>query len=252
MTYAQHQSNYNAFFSVRKTYPQASDSNPAVHFFSKQMLPGLQTSTRFYKNRNGEWLQLTGTFLDGFNEVNVTNIEIQEPKELDNGTKIPEQIVVDLVSPVPGKVDRIQMTSDSSWGNDLARKIVNADLTKPLTIKPFSFVPEDSDKRIEGFSIQQNGEKLQDKYKEKDKKGNVKNINGVEIFDDLSDQAKATENAKLRSKAWQTYYASVNVFLIEKMMEFVNQSNFTPVTEAKTEDTIEYPDDEINPDDIPF
>jgi len=246
MAYGQHQSNYNAFFSVRKTYPQASDHNGAVHLFSKEVIPGLQTSTRFYKNRNDEWLQLTGTFIESFDDVNIVNIQLQEPKELDNGTKIPEQIVVDMVSPVAGKVDRLQMSSDSRWGNDFARKIIKADLTQPLTIKPFSFVPENSDKRIEGISIYQNGEKIEDQYKEKNKKGDWKNINGVEQFDKLADEAKEITNDKLRSNAWKTYFTSVNVFVVEKMMEFVGSTSFTSVPEPETDQPVEEnPEDEV-------
>lgn len=243
MAYAQHQSNYNAFFSVRKTYPQASENNAGVHFFSKESIPGLQTSTRFYKNRNGEWLQLTGVFIESFDDVNITNIQVQEPKELDNGTTIPEQIVIDMNSPVPGKVDRLQMASDSKWGNDIARKIISTDLTKPLTIKPFSFVPKNSDKRIEGMSIYQNGEKIEDQYKEKDDKGNVTNINGVEQFDDLADKAKEITNEKLRSNAWKTYFTTVNVFVVEKMMEFVNSTKLSETEKAEENTSDENVDD---------
>lgn len=252
MAYAQHQSNYNAFFSIRKTYPQATDANVGVHLFSKEVIPGLQTSTRFYKNRNNEWLQLTGTFIESLDDVNITNIQVQEPKELDNGITIPEQIVVDLNSPIAGKTDRLQMSSDSKWGNDFARKIVNADLTKPITIKPFSFVPDNSEKRIEGISIQQNGEKIEDKYREQDKKGNYKNTNGVEQFDELADKAKEITNEKLRSNAWKTYFTSVNVFVVEKMMEFVNSTTMSSKTEIGDTTTEDYPEDEINPEDIPF
>ena len=252
MAYAQHQSNYNAFFSIRKTYPQATDANVGVHLFSKEVIPGLQTSTRFYKNRNGEWLQLTGTFIESLDDVNITNIQVQEPKELQNGTTIPEQIVVDVNSPTPGKIDRLQMSSDSKWGNDFARKIVNADLTQPLTIRPFSFVPEDSDKRIEGISLQQNGVKIEDKYREKDKKGNYKNINGVEEYDELAEKAKGIENEKLRSNAWRTYFTTVNVFVVEKMMEFVNSTTMSSKTEVTDTAVPEYPEDEVNPEDVPF
>lgn len=238
MAYSQHQSNYNAFFSIRKTHPQASDNNIGVHFFSKQNLDGLQSSTRFYKNRTGEWLQLNGIFVDGLDDVTITNISLQEPKEMDNGTKIPEQIVIDVNSPISGKVDRIQIASDSKWGNDFARKIISADLTKPISIKPYAYIPEGKTKLTEGLTITQDGEKIADYYVKFNGKEKPANINGVEEFDKFAEEAGAETNEKLRSNAWKTYFTKVNVFVIGKMMEFVNKSNFSSVSENIAEEEI--------------
>lgn len=84
----------------------------------------MQTTTRFYKNRNGEWLKLTGTFIDALENVEITNISLTQPKKLDDGTVIPEQITIDIASPVEGKVDRIQLSSDSKWGMPLPERLL--------------------------------------------------------------------------------------------------------------------------------
>jgi hypothetical protein len=233
MAYAQHQSNFNAFWSVRKTYPTQVEKKEslAVNFFSKQSVPGLQTTTRYYKNKGGEILPLTGTYIDAFTEESITGISLVEPKELDGGVTIPEQIVVDITCPVAGKVDRLQMSSDSKWGNDFARKIVKADLSQPLTIKPFSFIPEGKDKALDGLTIYQDGNKIADNYKQSDGTTTT-NINGVEQFDELASKAKEVKNEKLRSNAWKTYFATVNVFVVEKMMEFVKTADLADVPEA--------------------
>lgn len=235
MAYDQHQSNFNAFFSVRKSYTNAAEGATAVHFFSKQSIPGLQTTTRFYKNKAGEFLPLTGTFIDAFNNESITAISLAEPKELENGTTIPEQIVVDITCPIAGKVDRLQISSDSKWGNSFARKIVNVDLSKPLSIKPYSFIPDGKDRPEEGLSIYQDGNKIADHYKEKDGENTV-NINGVEAFDELAEKAKEVKNEKLRSNAWKTYFTTVNVFVLEKMTEYVKTADFLVPAEVADND----------------
>lgn len=261
MGYSQHQSNFNTFFSIRKSFPQESESNLGVHFFSKQSIDGLQTTTRFYKNKNKEWLKLTGTFVDSLDDVTITGISLAQPKRLDDGTIIPEQITVDIASPVAGKVDRIQISSDSKWGNAFARKIVNVDLLRPLTIKPYAYIPEGKTDLSEGLSIVQNGEKIADKYVKFNGNEKPTNINGVEEFDKYSEEAKAETNDSLRRNAWKNYFTRVNVFVVGEMMKFVKEANFADTTAAGTGNGVaakeivpdgEFPEEEINPEDIPF
>lgn len=260
MAYDQHQSHYNAFWSVRKTYDQPSEtSKVSVHLFSKQSVPGLQTSTRYYKNRNGEMLGLTGVFLDGISEEHIVNIDVQAEKKLDNGVVIPEQIVVDFTCPTPGKIDRLQMSADSKWGNDFATKVVAMDFATPVSIRPFSFVPEGSERSLEGLSITQGENKIVNQYVQFDKEGKKVigddgfpvNINGTEQFNELSAKAREESNDKLRKQAWTNYFTAVNVFLIEEMMKHVSKAEF-PVIEAPAAGAPDYPEDEINPEDVPF
>lgn len=237
MAYSQHQSNYNAFFSIRKSYPQSSENNPGVHFFSKQIFNGLQTTTRFYQNRNGEWLQLTGTFIDSLDDVVITNISLSPAKELDNGTIIPEQITIDIGSPVGGKVDRIQIASDSKWGNDFARKIVNVDLSLPVTIRPYSYIPEGKTKLSEGLGIVQGTVKISDKYVKFNGSEAPTNINGLEDFDVYAEEAKKETNDKLRSNAWKNYFTRTNVFVISEMMNHIKEANFAEVEQVEASTT---------------
>ena len=255
MGYSQHQSNFNTFFSIRKTYPEAKESNLGVHFFTKQTIDGLKTSTRFYKNRNGEWLQLTGTFIDSLDDVIISNISLAPQKQLEDGTIIPEQITVDIISPVEGKLDRVQMISDSKWGNAFARKIVNADVNVPLSLRLYCFIPEGKTDLSEGLAIVQEGKKLEDKYVKFNGTEKPSNINGVEQFDIYAEEAKAEKNDKLRSNAWKNYFTRVNVFVIGEMMKFVKEVNFTTVagnSVAAKEIVSDFPEEEINPEDIPF
>jgi len=193
--YGQHQSGYHAFFSIRKTYPQQSETNANVHFFSKEGIEGLQTSTRYYKNRSGEWLPLTGVFLDSFNDATIKKVSVQEAREVESGgakIKIPKQIIIDLKSPVEGQVDRIQFAADSKWGNDFLRKAPNLRVPGKVTIQPYSFIPEGKERAMEGLSIKQDEEKLKDHYlefKNVDGKNKPFNINGVEQFDAFDNAA---------------------------------------------------------------
>ncbi len=192
----------------------------------------MQTTTRFYKNRNGEWLKLTGTFIDSLDDVIITKISLSPSKKLDDGTIIPEQITIDVASPIAGKVDRIQIASDSKWGNAFARKIVNADLLKPITIRPYSYIPEGKTDISEGLSIIQDEKKLEDKYIKFNGNEKPTNINGVEKFDKLAEEAKDEKNEKLRSNAWKNYFTHVNVFVVGEMMSFVKDIKFIKVSDT--------------------
>lgn len=115
-------------------------------------------------------------------------------------------------------------------GNAFARKIVSADLSQPLTIKPYSYIPEGKTALSEGMSIIQHEVKIADKYLKFNGNEKPTNINGVEEFDKYADEAKEEKNEKLRSNAWKSYFARVSVFVVGEMMKFVKEAEFAVTT----------------------
>lgn len=135
----------------------------------------------------------------------------------------------------------VSLNTASKYGQSFMVRFPNIQIDKPVKIIPYSF--EDSknkDNVIQGLNVYQGEKKLEDYYYDA---ANKKSKNG--ILDDTQE-----EKEKYDSDDWKFFFAKRRKFLIAEIEK-------TPMVQKTKEqhkpaDKIEYPEEEINPDDIPF
>ena len=112
---------------------------------------------------------------------------------VDNG-RYGKQIILNTT--VDGINIRVSMGNDGAYGRSLYKQIFNCDLSKHMTLRPYSF-KGDNDKTITGISITQDGEKVSKEFptgtpdvtfKEKNGKYMVNNIEADERLEFLEDK----------------------------------------------------------------
>lgn len=99
----------------------------------------------------------------------------------------------------------VSLAVKSNFGEDFMHKLSNIDITKEVTITPYSFDDEDGKKK-KGLSIKQDEVKLPsyyNKYNETTKK-----------WEALHGCPKSTEKS---SKNWELYFGTVREFLVEEL-----------------------------------
>lgn len=74
---------------------------------------------------------------------------------------------------------QIQLKTDSQYFDVLAKKLPNVDMNYDVTLYPYSFLPSDATRLKRGFTVVQNGNKLQSFYYDAETKSNV---NGFPTF----------------------------------------------------------------------
>lgn len=74
---------------------------------------------------------------------------------------------------------QIQIKTDSQYFDVLAKKLPNVDMNYDVTLSPYSFLPSDATRLKRGFTVVQNGNKLQSFYYDAETKSN---INGFPKF----------------------------------------------------------------------
>lgn len=122
----------------------------------------------------------------------------------------------------------------TNFGTDLMKKLPNLDFSKKVSIKPYAFEDENGkDKR--GVSIYQE-DKIQNFFYDGEK-----NIHG------FPEPQKPREDMKTAD--WKIYFLNVQVFLTDYIKEHI-VSKFDGV--QPEEKAIEYPEEELNPADVPF
>lgn len=128
----------------------------------------------------------------------------------------------------------LSINTETKFFSDLASKLFNADLTKPITFHPYLMVVDNKTKR--GMSLKQDNEKLVNYFYDYEKK---KNLHGFPEVD----------KSKLGKKSyWQIYFLEVEEFLVEKINELrlkIGKTASTPVQENDNNNEIEL-------DDLPF
>ncbi len=134
----------------------------------------------------------------------------------------------------------VQLPYKGRYAMDLMKKLPNVDLEKEVEIAPFDFFG-DNGKPIKGVSVMQGNEKVKNFfYDEATKK--EKEIPQIEKEVDQMD-----------SDDWQIHFTTVAKFLqsyIEKNVASKLENKV--IGEEIMEDDIKYPEEEINPEDIPF
>jgi len=138
---------------------------------------------------------------------------------------------------------RLQFNVKNNYGKDFMMKVKNIDLSLPLYIKPYDFVPEDNPgRRIVGVGLKQGGEKV-GKYYTKDEPNGLPEATPREV------------RGKLK---WDTAFIEQDEFLLEQFEKFCKENfsdnNNSPVAESAPAPVAAGDDnsDSYDDNDLPF
>jgi hypothetical protein len=129
----------------------------------------------------------------------------------------------------------LSLNTSSNYFTDFASKLPNGDLKKEFLFHPFCM--DNGDKIFKGISLQQNGEKLKNFYRQ----------DGKNLHD--FPQVNETEKEEMGKDYWKTYFIKVKLFLIKELQKL----SFEKVTvnmitaELKEVDASTIPDQEDLP-----
>ena len=149
-----------------------------------------------------------------------------------------------------GKKPVISTNISTRYAQDLLKKIPEIDMEEEVRFRPFSFTPDGEDKVITGLEITQ-----------KDKMGKFTNkISSFFHFQDGAGKWKAKEGypmpdgdtSSYTSDDWQIYFKQVNRYLVNYCKEKTIPALQALKADITANAPIEYPKNDISPDDIPF
>lgn len=149
-------------------------------------LTGIITEVKFYEGNYGKLIQLV--FLDGEEEITLS------------------------------------VNVNTSFGEDIMKKIPAIDLKLPVKIVPYSFEDE-KDKKRRGVTFYQNEKKVANFYYDPETK---KNKNGYP-------DPKVKKGGKISNEEWKIYFMEVRLFLIEDIKK---RFNIVEKKEIELEDLI--------------
>lgn len=112
----------------------------------------------------------------------------------------------------------LQLKVGSKYFKDVACKLFNADLSKPIKFHPFDF--EADGKKKTGVSLQQGGKKLTNYFYD-----GKKNLHGFPEVDEVR---------KIKANYWKMYFIEVDEFLVEKLKELKFETKSELVKEAES------------------
>lgn len=150
----------------------------------------------------------------------------------------------------------VSVNTASNFGEDLMKKLPNVDFTKKVKLIPFAF--EDERKRsVRGVNVIQLDEagkevKLRNYFSVPLKKGEEPGDREREYLHGFPAPEGDTE--KYTKDHWKIWFTKVRLFLVEYTEKNIVAKFFGEVGQNQQVDrsAIEYPKEEINPDDIPF
>lgn len=103
----------------------------------------------------------------------------------------------------------LSLSTSQNYGEDMMKKLLNIDLSKPVKLAPYSFT-DDKGKLRKGISVIQEEVKIKNYFYDEAK---GKNINGYP-------EPKMPKGKKTLSKdEWKLYFMQARMFLIEKITE---------------------------------
>ena len=129
----------------------------------------------------------------------------------------------------------LSVGTGTSFGESLMKVLPNINLKESVEFKPYAI--ETEDKRRTGVTVYQNGNKLPNYFWDNLAK---KPINGYPEPEGDKDSYSKED--------WKIYYLKARKFLIGYITENIISKQEQEVPEKK----VDYPVDEINPEDIPF
>lgn len=132
----------------------------------------------------------------------------------------------------------------SKFGEDLLKKLPSVDFAEKVTAQPYSF-EGDNGKEIQGVTLYQKSDKVANHFWDGEKK---QYLNGFPPIDKTEDEVWSSDD-------WKIHFLQVRKFLVAYNKDNV-ASKFAdrvkPVGKNDDFKGFEYPEDEINPDDVAF
>lgn len=129
-----------------------------------------------------------------------------------------------------------------SWGQKICEAIPNINLEEDVFFNAYGDFEADGKEVQAGVSLKQNGERVDSKFKSYDTE--TKKFTISDGFPEVDQDAIPSKTNKAKyTKFWQDYFFTVGEFLAD----YVTANNLLEVTEAEV-----FPEDDINPDDVPF
>lgn len=177
--------------------------------------------------KGGKWELL----YKDISNVHIKNIRFEE-------SEFGENILITLEGE-DGEVVLAESTS-SNFGSDIMKKLPNLDFAKKVSLKPYAFEDENG-KDKKGVSIFQN-DKIMDFFYDGEKK-----LHGFPEWpkEDYKEMGKDD---------WKMYFLQVKMFLTDYTKKHIvpKFAEGAPNYSDSAEAGIEYPEDEVKPEDIPF
>lgn len=133
----------------------------------------------------------------------------------------------------------------SDFGMDFMKKLPNVDMTQDVVLIPYSFTPENGNRAIKGITVLQNKVKVQNFFYDVE---NKKALNGL--------PTPEGDVSTYDSDDWKMHFMKVTKFLVEYTIDKVKPT-IAPkrATEGNSEpigsDIPDYPEEDINVEDIP-
>lgn len=160
-----------------------------------------------------------------------------------------KQLQVTLDTENDGKHPVLSFGTESKDGRDLMKKLPSVDFSKEVRIMPYRFVPDDRDTEISGISITQPDEegkftvKIENHFFDPETKGYLHGFPTI-------DWDKASEEEQKIYKIQRDGF--LVKYLVENVIPKVSAKQPAPSYADPEEAGIEYPEDEVDPKDIPF
>lgn len=162
-----------------------------------------------------------------------------------------KQVKITLDKNDDGKNPVLTFGVESKDGRDVLRKLPSIDYSKEVRIMPYRFTPEDSDKEVSGISFTQQDEegkytvKIENHFFDNEKK---EYLHGFPTIDWDSSSESEQKIYKIQRDDFLVRYAEEHVVpkvSLRKPADYGNPS-------GQTDNGFEYPEEEIDPKDIPF
>jgi hypothetical protein len=136
----------------------------------------------------------------------------------------------------------LSTATKNKYGSCMLKKLPNIDFTKSILFKPYDFT-SDEGKELRGVTILQDDVKIDGAFWDPEAKKSLLGLPEV-------DEAKRPERSQKTKweNFWKAYFAEVEEFLVD----YAEKNVLDKIPEVKKMETIEYPEEEINPDDVPF
>jgi hypothetical protein len=161
-----------------------------------------------------------------------------------------------------GKKPVISVGVGTRYASDILKKLPNVKLDEEVRIRPFAFTPEGEDKTVTGVEITQK-DRSGEFTRKVDSFFHAKAGDGKTIIKNGFPRPEG-DTRDYTSDDWNVFYVQVRRFLVNYTKQHVSprferDAARTTATNDKGEEPgedapsgIEYPKDEITPDDIPF
>lgn len=198
--------------AVLREYETSTGEKGSKYEYVYSKLEGVITNVEFQDGDFGE--QILTTFSDGENEVTLA------------------------------------LGVGSNFGEDLMKKLPAIKLEEPVRLIPYSF-EDDKGKNRKGITVYQNDEKVQNYFYDAEKK---ENLNGYPTPEGDTEMFSKDE--------WKQYYLGARIFLVKYVKANIVplftekrpvEATGEPLTQKEIEKTADdYPENKVNPEDIPF